>query len=69
MDKNLGFNVLKFHFSNLMWASPWILDGKVLQVGGLLLLNGGPHEAENAMGQCRDTKLILAPNALGKNFF
>ena len=43
-----------------------ILDGQVLQVGDLFLLDGGPHEAENAVGHCKDPKLILEPNALGQ---
>ena len=43
-----------------------VLDGQLLQGGYLTLLDGSPHEAENAVGHCRDTKLIIAPNVLGQ---
>ena len=45
------------------------LDDHLLQSSGLILLVGGLCGAENAVGHCRDTKFMLAPNAKSQSNF
>ena len=43
-----------------------VLDGQLLQGGGLLFLDGGLYGAENAVEYCKDPILVIAPNSLGQ---
>ena len=43
-----------------------VLDGQLLQGDSQLLLDDDLHGVENAVEHCLDSKLIIAPNAVGQ---